>query len=64
MTESGAMKIEFIKSDTLGDYYAPKTHVELFRHCAGGLTTADPHDYENRVKPLLMAHGVGEIKIL
>jgi hypothetical protein len=65
MTENGSMKLTRHETDLKGfTFIKPETHIELFKHCANGLTAVHEHEFKQAVKPLLMAHGVSEFTIL
>ena len=55
-----------IKSSGQGQlkFYMAENNKELFKHCAGGHSTVSPRTFEKTVKPLLLVHGVLEIKIV
>lgn len=42
----------------------PVDNQELFSHCAGGSNSVSPGRFEDVVKPLLLAHGILEIRIV
>jgi hypothetical protein len=64
MTNQGAMKIKIdINPASKRKTVIPITHKVLFYHCTNGLTVS-PEYYEATVKPLLMAHGIEEIRII
>ena len=60
--ENGAMKV---KKDRVGqiEFITPITHEQLFFHCSGGDGSVCPDIFESRIKPLLMIHGIKEIRI-
>lgn len=60
--ENGSMKV---KKGRIGEieFISPVSHKQLFYHCAGGDGSVCPDIFENRIKPLLLIHGVKEIRI-
>lgn len=64
MAENGSMKIVRRSTGVEGMIFIqPETHVVLFRHCAGGREAVHPFEFDEIVKPLLLIHGVKEIRI-
>lgn len=63
MTENGAMKVEKIKP-VMTEYIKPLTHIELFTHCANGLTMVSVGTFKKTIRPLLHAHGINEIRVV
>jgi hypothetical protein len=63
MAENGSMKV--IKKTTGGGmvFVTPETHKVLFKHCSGGHDAVHPVQFEKIIRPLLMIHGVKEIRM-
>ena len=63
MTDRGSMEVKTNGHGQL-KFITAESHKELFKHCAGGHNTVSPATFEKTVKPLLLAHGVLEIKVI
>lgn len=64
MKHQGSMKVKIdVNPATKLESVIPVTHKVLFAHCTNGLHVT-PETFEKTVRPLLMAHGVSEIRII
>lgn len=61
--KNGSMQVKMHDNHSV-KLITPENNKELFRHCAGGHGAVSPGRFERMVKPLLLAHGVLEIKIV
>ena len=62
---NGSMKVKLHPADQLGPrYITPVTQAELFEHCNGGYKAANYNKFHEAVKPLLLTHGIKEIKFI
>jgi hypothetical protein len=62
MTNQGAMKIKKYKF-LMKEWVRPLNNREMFSHCAGGRPECSLLYFEETVRPVLMAHGISEIRI-
>ena len=63
MAENGSMKVAKEKIGQV-ELIRPVTHEQLFFHCANGEGSVCPDVFEKLVRPMLIIHGIKEIKII